>query len=145
MKATLRGLLLTALVALVAGFGGVWLGMKALAPAPPPSLHDVIHNRLDLTADQLSRIETLESTFSARQRALQLEMRSANADLAAAIREEHQNGPRVAAAVERFHDAMGRLQTETISHMFAMREVLNDEQKAIFDDSVVETLTAETE
>ena len=47
------------------------------------------------------------------------------------------------AAVERFHDAMGRLQTETISHMFAMREVLNDEQKAIFDDTVVEALTTE--
>ncbi|MCC6789805.1 MAG: heavy metal resistance protein, partial [Hyphomonadaceae bacterium] len=50
---------------------------------------------------------------------------------------------RVAAAVERFHDAMGRLQTETIAHMFAMREVLNDEQKAIFDDTVVEALTTE--
>lgn len=139
---TFRSILLTAFVALAAGFGGVWLGMKALAPAPA-SMHDVVHHRLDLSSDQLARIETLEAAFAARKRALELEMRSANAELAAAIREEHENGPRVAAAIERFHDAMGRLQTETIAHMFAMREVLDDEQKAIFDDTVVETLTAE--
>ncbi len=145
MRLSFRAILVTALVALAAGFGGVWLGMRALAPAPAPSMHDVLHHRLDLSADQLARIESLEGAFAARKHALELEMRSANAELAAAIREEHENGPRVAAAVERFHGAMGRLQTETIAHMFAMREVLNDEQKAIFDDSVVETLTAETE
>ncbi len=143
MKLSVRAILVTALVALAAGFGGVWLGMKALAPAPAPSMHDVVHHRLDLSGDQLARIETLEATFAARKHALELEMRSANAELAAAIREEHENGPRVAAAVERFHGAMGRLQTETIAHMFAMREVLNDEQKAIFDDTVVEALTTE--
>lgn len=106
-------------------------------------MHEVVHHRLNLSGDQLARIETLEETFGARKRALELEMRSANAELAAAMREERQNGPRVSAAVERFHDAMGRLQTETISHMFAMREVLNDEQKAVFDDTVVEALTTE--
>lgn len=143
MKLSFRGVLVTALAALVAGFGGVWLGMRALAPAPTPSMHDVVHYRLDLSGDQFARIEALEAAFAARKRALELEMRSANAELAAAIREEHENGPRVAAAVERFHDAMGRLQTETIAHMFAMREVLTDEQKAIFDDTVVEALTAE--
>jgi Spy/CpxP family protein refolding chaperone len=143
LKLSFRGIVVTTLLALGAGFGGVWLGMKALAPAPARSMHDVVHHRLDLSGDQLARIETLESAFAAREHALELEMRSANAELAAAIREEHENGPRVAAAVERFHDAMGRLQTETIAHMFAMREVLNDEQKAIFDDTVVEALTAE--
>ncbi len=142
MKLSLRGLLVTALVALAAGFGGVWLGMRAWAPAPAPSMHDVVHHRLHLSRDQLARIETLEASFAARKQGLELEMRAANAELAAAIREEHGYGPRVTAAVERFHDAMGRLQTETIAHMFAMREVLNEEQKAIFDDTVVEALTA---
>ncbi len=143
MKLSLRGLLVTALVAFAAGFGGVWLGMAAFTPAPAPSMHDVVHHRLHLSGEQLARIETLEASFVVRKQALELEMRAANAELAAAIREEHGYGTRVTAAVERFHDAMGRLQTETIAHMFAMREVLNGEQKAIFDDTVVEALTHE--
>ena len=68
---------------------------------------------------------------------------AANAELAAAIREEHGYGPRVTAAIERFHHAMGELQSETIRHVFAMREVLTPEQQAIFDTTVVDALTAE--
>ena len=65
------------------------------------------------------------------------------AELASAIREEHGYGPRVTGAVERFHHAMGQLQTETIRHVFAMREVLTPEQKQVFDNTVVSALTTE--
>lgn len=144
MKLSLRGLLITGLVALTAGFFGVWLGMLAFGPdQTAPSLHELVHERLDLSIEQRARIETLEEAFAARKAALELEMRTANAELAAAIREEHGYGPRVTAAVEHFHDAMGRLQTETIAHVFAMRDVLDDEQKAAFDDTVVGALTAD--
>lgn len=132
------------MVALAAGFGGVWLGAKLFTPHPTTaSMHDVLHDRLDLDAEQSRRIESLEATFAARRQALELEMRTANADLAAAIREENGYGPGVTEAVERFHAAMGLLQTETIAHMFAMREILNEEQRAVFDDTVVDALTAE--
>ncbi len=144
MKLSLRGLLITALVALAAGFSGVWLGMILFGPGPPPpSLHEVVHERLDLSAEQRARIETLEQGFSVRKSALEREMRAANAELAAAIGEEHGFGPGVTAAVERFHDAMGRLQTETIAHVFAMRGVLDEEQKGAFDDAVAGALTAD--
>ncbi len=143
MKLSLRGLLITVVVALAAGFSGVWLGMRLLGPdQPAPSLHTLVHERLDLSPEQRVQIETLEETFAAKKTALELEMRTANAELAAAIREEHGYGPRVTAAVEHFHDAMGRLQTETIAHVFAMRDVLDEEQKAAFDDTVVGALTA---
>ncbi len=142
MKLTVRGLLVTAFIAFAAGFGGVLLGTLVFAAdTSPPSMHDVVHHRLRLSPEQLARIEDLEARFAARKQSLELEMRAANAELAAAIREEHGYGPRVTAAVEHFHGAMGRLQTETISHMFAMRDVLSDEQKAIFDDTIVEALT----
>ena len=72
-------------------------------------------------------------------------MRAANAELAAAIREEHVYGPRVTAAVERFHHAMGALQTETLRHVFAMRAVLTPEQQARFDDVVAQALIAESQ
>jgi Spy/CpxP family protein refolding chaperone len=139
--ASWRGLLITALVALLAGFGGVWLGLRTFGSRDAPGLHEVVHERLALTAEQRRRIETLETAFATRRQALELEMRAANADLADAIRAEHGYGPNVTAAVERFHGAMGRLQSETIRHVFAMREVLNPEQQRTFDDTVISALT----
>jgi Spy/CpxP family protein refolding chaperone len=108
-----------------------------------PGLHDIVHERLDLTDEQTGRIEAIEAEFSTRRQALELEMRAANADLAAAIREEHGYGPGVTAAIERFHRAMGALQSETIRHIFAMREMQTPEQQAVFDSTIVESLTAE--
>lgn len=144
MTPRLRGLLITAVVALAAGFTGVGIGKLAFDRAHrQPSLHEVIHNELQLTTDQTRRIESLEADFAVRKRALELEMRAANAALASAIREEHGYGPRVTDAVERFHHAMGQLQTETIRHVFAMREVLTPDQMQVFDNTVVSALTAE--
>ncbi len=144
MTPRLRGLLITALVALAAGFAGVGLGKLAFDRAPhQPSLHEVIHDELHLTSEQSQRIESLEADFAARKRTLELEMRTANAELASAIREEHGYGPRVTSAIERFHHAMSQLQTETIRHVFAMRDVLTPEQKEVFDNTVVSALTAE--
>lgn len=145
MNLSLKGLVLTAAVAFVAGLAGVWLGMAGMHALHRggPRLHDVVHERLDLTREQTARIEVIESEFATRRRALELEMQTANAELAAAIREEHGYGPRVTAAVERFHHAMGELQSQTIRHVFTMREVLTPEQQAIFDTTVVDALTTE--
>lgn len=144
MTPRLRGLLITGLVALAAGFSGVGLGRLVFdRPHRPPALHDVVHRELRLTPDQTQRIEELEAGFAVRKRALELEMRAANAELASAIREEHGYGPRVTEAVARFHHAMGTLQTETIKHVFAMREVLTPAQMQVFDNTVVSALTTE--
>jgi len=140
-----RGLAVTAVVAFMAGLAGVWVGMTGMHTLHhgPPGLHEVVHERLNLTQEQTTRIEAIEAEFATRRRAQELEMQAANADLAAAIRDEHGYGPRVTAAIERFHHAMGELQSETIRHVFAMREVLTPSQQAIFDTVVVDTLTTE--
>ena len=39
-------------------------------------------------------------------------------------------------AIDRFHDAMGQMQHDAIAHVFEMREVLNGEQQAEFDEIV---------
>jgi Spy/CpxP family protein refolding chaperone len=142
MRLAWQGLIVTALVAFAAGLGGVWLGMHAFHQGTP-GLHDLVHERLDLTDEQTRRIEAIEADFATQRQALELEMRAANADLAAAIREEHGFGPGVTGAIERFHHAMGTLQSETIRHVFAMREVLTPDQQAVFDSTIVESLTAE--
>ena len=143
MKLAWQGLIITALVAFAAGGGGVWLGMHAFHQARHPGLHDVVHQSLDLTAAQTTRIEAIEAEFATRRRALELEMQAANTELAAAIRDERGYGPRVTAAIARFHHAMGELQSETIRHVFAMRDELTPEQQAIFDATIVEALTAD--
>lgn len=144
MNARLRGILITALLALMAGFAGVGIGKLVFdRPHHQPTLHEVVHDELNLTPAQQRQIASLETDFATRRQALELEMRASNAELAAAIRAEHGYGPRVTAAVERFHRAMGQLQTEMIRHVFAMREVLTPEQKAKFDDTVSTVLTAE--
>lgn len=145
MNLSWRGLAITAAVAFAAGFAGVWVGMTGMHAfhQTRPGLHEVVHQRLNLTPDQTTRIEAIEAEFATQRHALEIEMQAANAELAAAIREEHGYGPRVTAAVERFHHAMGELQSETIQHVFAMREVLTPEQQAIFDTTVVDALTTE--
>ena len=103
------------------------------------------HLRLDhafaLDGDQQARLKVLEDRFAVQRRALELEMRAANARLAEAIEAEHGNGPRVAAAVDQSHAAMGELQKATLAHIFAMRQLLRPDQTSQFDDAVVKALT----
>lgn len=138
-----RAILVTIVVAFLAGLAGIGLGRLVFTPERTPSLHEVLHNGLDLNAAQEQEIEALERDFATRRRALEVEMRAANAELAAAMREEHAYGPRVTAAIERFHAAMGELQSETMEHVFAMREVLTPEQRTEFDAIVASALTDE--
>ena len=84
-----RQTLLVLLVALLAGMAGAWLGPQILARTHGngTSFHEAVHRELDLTADQSARIDALERSFAVQRKALELEMRQANAELAAAIRD----------------------------------------------------------
>lgn len=137
------GIWLIALIAFAAALGGVVIGRSLVRPsaAAGTELHRLLHEQLDLDDAQHARIEALERRFAVRRRALELELRADNARLADAIEAEHGNGPRVAAAVDRSHAAMGQLQKETLAHIFAMRQILRPDQAAKFDRSVVKALT----
>lgn len=136
-------LLLTLVLSVIVAFAGAWAGAKYMAAGAQPNapLHDLVHRKLNLTAEQERRIDGLERTFAVRRQALEAEMRAANADLARAIAAEHAYSPGVQQAVDRFHRAMGELQKETILHVLAMRRVLTPEQAATFDNTVVKALT----
>jgi hypothetical protein len=134
---------LIALAAFVAAIAGVFVGRELLpAPAQPGTeLHDVLHHRLALDATQKTSLEILERRFAVQRRAFELDLRADNARLADAIEAEHGNGPRVAAAVDHSHAAMGELQKATLAHIFAMRQLLRPNQTAQFDQAVVKALT----
>jgi Spy/CpxP family protein refolding chaperone len=136
-------ILLVAVIAFLAAVAGVAVG-RLLFPAPQPSeteLHALLHRQLDLTAEQHTKLDTIERDFAARRQALELGMRSDNARLAEAIAAEQGYGPRVSAAIDHSHMLMGDLQKITLEHIFAMRSVLRPEQKAKFDRAVVKALT----
>jgi hypothetical protein len=137
-----RSLGLTVVLSVVAAAIGIWGGAHyMLARNPRPlALHEMLHSRLRLTAEQRGRLEALERDHASKRRALEAEMRAANAQLAQAYQEAHAYTPKVQAAIDRFHRAMGALQTETITHVIAMRSVLRPDQTGPFDDTVVRAL-----
>lgn len=141
-----RRLVLLVLLTFAAAIAGVVIGRVYVVPARPVEneLHELLHRDLNLDAAQHARLESIESRYAIRRKALEAELRADNAWLAQAIRSEHGYGPQVAAAVDRSHHAMGALQKETLEHIFAMRDVLRPDQAAKFDDAVVKALTAET-
>lgn len=140
-----RRLLLFGLVAFVAALAGVLAG-RLVVEAPRASeteLHALLHRELKLSPAQKVKLDKIEAKFATRRDALELDMRAANIRLAQAIEAEHGYGSRVTEAIDETHRVMGELQKETLQHLFAMRVVLDREQAAMFDKSVVQALTAD--
>jgi hypothetical protein len=142
MRSMALTLILSVLVAVLGVWGGAQYVMHRMQRPTP--LHELVHEKLGLTADQERRIAGMERDHEARRQALEAEMRAANAQLAQAFQQSHAYTPQVQAAIDRFHRAMGELQKETIVHTLAMRAVLTPDQTARFDETVVRSLTEDT-
>ena len=147
MTSATRRTLIIAVVAFLAALAGVLIGrgLSSERPEQASALHELLHEELELDREQLARIEDLERRFAARRQALEAELRADNARLAAAIEAEHGYGPGVTAEIDRSHRAMGQLQKETLSHVFAMRAVLRPDQARRVDRAVVKALNPDAE
>jgi Spy/CpxP family protein refolding chaperone len=134
---------LVALVAAAVALGASWAARNLMAPHGHSGgeLHAIMHQQLQLDADQEAKVEALEKSFAGRRGELEGKLREANAELAQAMASEHQYGPRVAAAVDHAHMAMGDLQKATLEHVFTMRALLRPDQAARFDRAVDKALT----
>lgn len=138
-------LALVALVAFAAAMAGTYAA-RTLSEPPRRSegeLHAFLHDDVQLSSQQEAAIETIEARYAVRKKALELDLRAANARLAEAIAAEKGYGPQVTAAVDNVHQVMGMMQKDTLEHLFAMRGVLNAEQARRFDRFVVKALTTE--
>ena len=140
---SMRAMALTLVLSVVVAALGAWGGAAYVLHQARhrADLHEVLHEKLHLTATQQAQIEGIEQQHAARRRELEAEMRAANADLAKAFQAQHAYTPQVQAAIDRLHMAMGALQKETMVHVLAMRAVLTPQQAAQFDDTVVRSLT----
>src|SRR3990167_7773795 len=88
---------LVAVVAAAAALAATWLARDLTSHDKPAGaeLHGFVHEELDLDPTQTARIEALEGRFATRKRELEGKLRAANGELASAIANEHQYGPRV--------------------------------------------------
>lgn len=133
------------LVALAAGCIGAFAIGEWREVSHSQTLHNFVHEELDLDASQKERLEQLETRFAVERNELEHSLRAANARLAVAMDEEHEYGPKVAAAIDDVHGRMGDLQKATVDHVFAMRALLTPKQKAQFDRQVALSLTGEAD
>lgn len=129
-------------IAFLAALIGVFVGRVAFPDSNEAGvdLHAVLHEKLSLDADQERRLEVLEAEFAVRRQQIEAQLRADNRRLAAAMQAEHRNGPAVNAAIDASHVTMGRLQKETVAHVFAMRDLLREDQAPIFDEAVTKAL-----
>lgn len=140
-----KSIAVTAVLAALASGVGAWAGAEWMMKRhETPSLHDIVHRHLDLTAEQDARLDAIEAGFAPERTRLEADVRAANRELAAAIAANQGDSPQVQAAVDHFHDAMGALQKATIAHVFEMRSVLTPEQAQAFDKRIAGALVQET-
>ena len=141
MNTTWKSIVITAILAAFASGMATWASATwVMRERQPPSLHSVVHEQLDLSAEQDRQLDAIEARFATRRPALEAEVRVANRELAAAIAASDGDTPQVQAAVDHFHAAMGDLQKATITHVFEMRSVLTPAQAEVFDEAVVDSL-----
>ena len=142
------GFVALASVALGAGFGGAWLHGRTMpaasttVPTETTSLHERLHAITQLSDEQDRQLHEIEVTFKAQKAELEAQMRLANRELADAMSEDQAYTPKVQAAIDHFHHAMGALQKASIEHVFAMRAVLTPAQQIAFDADVRGALIA---
>lgn len=137
------GLLVTALIAFVAGTLGTVLGAaitEARRGSSSPSLHAMVHEGLALSAEQEQALHEIEASFAVTRRDLEARLADANDALAAAIEANPAYAPEVGEAVEQIHHVMGELQQATIRHVYDMRAILTPDQAEVFDERIARVL-----
>lgn len=149
MRPVLRTLLLTALVALAAGFAGVWLGtfsfhqpVMAQEPYLRETVFSVVKRDMTLSDSQERRITEIEDNYLRERAQIRLRITAGNAKLARAMVEDMDFGPMTQAATDEVSSAIGDLQRATIIYALTVRSVLTSDQQHIFDQKLIGALTA---
>lgn len=140
-------LLITLVVAGAAGFIGAWAGATSLnrdrdTPLLRQSINEMVMHGLNLTPQQRAEIDRVEARHNKRRNELRVQIGRANVELAGAMSEEMAFGPQAQLAIDHLQNSVGDLQSSTVLYVLEIRDVLNPEQRRIYDRKVVEALTA---
>jgi len=134
-------IIIAVLLAGLAGCLGSLVAGQWYAEERAGGLHQFVHDELELSAEQSSKLDALEARYAIQKAELEASLRESNLRLAEAIEAEHHFGPAVSAAIDDVHEEMEALQKATLRHVFDMRELLDPEQQVLFDRQVSEALT----
>ena len=148
-----RQLVLTVILAGLAGFAGVWFGAHSLPAqssreAPPLRLAvDELARRglVGLDDVQKDKINAIERHFARQRTSLRARIAMADSELADALVVEMTLGPRVEASIEQLKATVGELQRQTVAYVLELRAVLTEEQQMVFDEKVVAALMTAAE
>ncbi|PIR33662.1 MAG: heavy metal resistance protein [Alphaproteobacteria bacterium CG11_big_fil_rev_8_21_14_0_20_44_7] len=134
------------LIVLAVAFGGQYIGTHYMQShdhkhhTDSVGWHKVLHDRLNITAEQDKQLVDIEKRYRQRRLYLEEQMRLANMELAEAIKADKSFSPNVQAATDKIHQAMGELQKATLEHLFEMRPILTDEQNQKLEQMVTDAL-----
>lgn len=128
-----------------AGFAGVWIGQNTLMVRQNPhenagDMHSVFHDQLKVTAEQEEQLAGIEKEFKRLKALYQGQMKTANMELAQAIKEGGYESPEIEVIVHKIHGAMGSLQALSLEHLADMQKVLMPTQNQKLQEMVVEQL-----
>lgn len=148
-----RNLAITVVLAGAAAYAGTRLGaqqlpVKTSAESPRSrlllrdSVYQMVHQDMQLTADQSRKIDEIEARYAHRRNELRTKIGSANAELGEALANEMALGTAASRALEHLQQDMGDLQRETILYVLEVRAVLTPKQQQVLDQKVFESLTA---
>ncbi|PCJ99192.1 MAG: hypothetical protein COA45_07070 [Zetaproteobacteria bacterium] len=103
-------------------------------------MHFVFHDQLNVTAQQEEKLIEIEKKFKRLKNLYQGRMRTANMELAQAIKEGGYQSPEIENSVHNIHESMGALQGLSLQHLADMQDVLSEDQGRKLQEMVVEQL-----
>ena len=117
-----------------------WSVTQRVPPAPtdphpadhagtPPSLHEWMHQQLELSPGQHAALDPLESSYETERVRLRQLIRQLGSELANGIRDSAPDAA-IIAAQEKLHAAQGQLQQATLRHFIEMKQHLTPAQAA---------------
>jgi Spy/CpxP family protein refolding chaperone len=143
-----RNLLITVVVALLAGGIGGWMGAQSALDNESQTLPlrqtvlDIVRRDLNLTPTQSQEIQTIEHKYNNRRATLRDDVAVANRELADALMSDMAFGREAQQASNHVERGLGELQRATILYVLEVRDVLTPEQQTTYDRKVREVLTA---
>jgi hypothetical protein len=147
-----RQLILTVLLAGIAGFVGVWVGVNRLDASLYPRAQplraavDELSRRglTGLSPQQTQQINAIDQRYAHTRTVLRARIAAANVELSNALAEEMGFGPAVEKSINDLKTTVGELQRQTVLYVLSLRAVLTPPQQAIFDQKVVAALMTDT-
>lgn len=131
------------MVIICVGFCGVWIGQQTTLTSDygnSGNMHALFHEQLNVSDAQEAKIVDIEKEFERLQILYNGQMKTANLELAQAIKAGGYESPDIEGIVHKIHKAMGSLQALSLTHLADVEEILDPEQNQKLREMVIEQL-----